>query len=83
MNYLNFLQIVSGHKKYLDWIAHEPISAGKSKGRQIYFDYSQVFLSRDIGPASDKDEIVITKEEVDPRWAVKEVFVMFNDGRNK
>lgn len=83
MNYLDFLHIVSSHRKHLYWAAGVPISVGKSKGRQIYFDYSQVFLSRDTGPVSEKNEIAITNKEVDPKWAVKEVFIMFNSEVNK
>ena len=81
MNYVEFLFIVSSHKKYVDWASEVPIDIDGNKGRLIYFENLHAYLSKDIGPG--KPDIVITKREVDSKWAVREVFMAFDKGVNK
>lgn len=80
MTYKHFLQLVTAHKKYKDFVADTPIDIRGSKGRQMYLEDDKALLSKDIGPGPD--EIDITSKEVETKWAVREVFEALPKGVN-
>lgn len=82
MTYKTFIEIVCKNRKYKSWVSNEPIYILQNGGRLIVLDGSRIFLERDIGPGPE-DQIDLKNEEVDNRWAVREVFEAFGKGANK
>ena len=85
MTYKTFLDIVNIHRPkrikrgQRHWFCSEPITIKKSKGKLIYEEDDFIYLDVDIGP---EEYVGLSNLKINEHWAINEVFVMYNDGRN-
>lgn len=83
MNYIQFLFIVNSNRKYLDWNSKNTININGLLGRVLYMKMSgHAYMILDAYQ-KEREDINVSEEKVNHKWAVREVFEASGQGSNK